>query len=69
MDPLASDALAHLKWMASMPGAKDHAWFRAKELAREFPQFYGDLPKLLTEAMRDEAVSPDAPRAEGGRRA
>jgi hypothetical protein len=45
------------------------AQFRAKELARENPQIYGDLPKLLTEAMRDEKVSPDAPRAEGSRRA
>jgi hypothetical protein len=58
MDPLTSDALAHLKWMASMPGAKDYAWFRAKELARDYPQFYGDLPKLLTEAMRDPSQLP-----------
>lgn len=46
--------LAHLIWMASMPGAKDHAWFRAKQLAREWPQMFGDLPQLLTEAMRNE---------------
>jgi hypothetical protein len=69
MDPITADALAHLKWMAAMPGAKDHAWLRAKQLASECPQFYADLPRLLTEAMRDKASTPKAPGAERVRRA
>lgn len=51
--------LAHLVWMASMPGAKDHAWHRAKEMARTCPELWADMPRLLTEAMRDEASGKD----------
>jgi hypothetical protein len=47
--------LAHLVTLASDPGWKDHAWFRAKELAREHPSLYGDVPDLLTAAMREQA--------------
>lgn len=37
---------------------KAYAWRRAKELAAESPM-YADLPRLLTEAMRDETSRKD----------
>jgi hypothetical protein len=43
--------LAHYVAMASIPGAKEAAWQSVQELARKWPQFYGDLPKLLTDEM------------------
>ena len=53
-----SQVLAHLVWMARMPGAKAHAWHRAQELAASDPLF-AELPAKLTEAMRDSgSTSP-----------
>ncbi|WP_298929180.1 hypothetical protein [uncultured Ramlibacter sp.] len=51
-----TEVLAHLAWMARMPGAKAHAWHRAQELAKLDPMF-GDLPARLTEAMQSHAAS------------
>ena len=46
------ETFQHLLDMARNPGFKDHAWFRAKELAKECPELYGEMPRRLTEAMR-----------------
>lgn len=51
-----SEMLAHLIWMASMPGAKAHAWFRANDMARNHPVLYGDMPVLLSNAMAKGAA-------------
>lgn len=48
-------AVAHLVSMASIPGAKAQAWFSANDFARRFPQEFGDLPMLLSNAMAERA--------------
>jgi hypothetical protein len=59
--------LDHLVRMARMPGAKAHAWYRANDLARMHPEFYGDMPTLLVQKMdglaNDKAAQPDQPKA------
>ena len=49
------EVVAHLAWMAAMPGAKAHAWYRANDLARTDPALYEKVPYLLTVAMQKEA--------------
>ena len=53
------DFLAHLVWMASIPGSKAHAWHRAKEMAAMCPEMWGDLPQRLMEAMRARCENLD----------
>ena len=55
MDPL-SEALAWYVHLAQEPGWKAQAWHSAQALARDYPAVYGELPKLLTEAMQKEAA-------------
>ena len=43
--------LNQLIWMASMPAAKDHAWFRAKELDSEPYGFYKGIKDDLVNFM------------------
>jgi hypothetical protein len=42
---------AHIHWMASMPGAVDHARLRVKELSRS--SLYSALPDLIRELMKE----------------
>lgn len=44
--------LAWLIQMAKMPGAKDHAWRRAKELAADESGLWPEIDKRLAEAMQ-----------------
>lgn len=46
--------LAWLIQMAKMPGAKDHAWRRAKELATDDSGLWPEIDKRLAEAMQQE---------------
>jgi hypothetical protein len=46
-----AELLAHYVTLAKIPGFKAHAWHRVQELARLHPVLYGELPRLVTEAM------------------
>lgn len=49
--------------MAGTPGWKAQAWHSVNTLAQQHRQFYGDLPALLTAAMKEKANdSPDGNR-------
>lgn len=39
--------------MAKNPAWKAYAWGQVKALAANWPQFYGDLPARLTQAMTE----------------
>jgi hypothetical protein len=43
--------LAWLIQMAKNPGSKDHAWYRAKELAACRSELWPEMDKRLEEAM------------------
>lgn len=45
------ELLDHYVQMASVPGAKAQAWHQVNVMAREYPNFYGDMPMLLSNAM------------------
>lgn len=49
--------------MASNPGAKAHAWHRAKELAADKSGLWLDIDKRLTEAMKEAEPANADPRA------
>lgn len=42
--------LAHYTALALLPGWKGHVWHRIKEMARDCPELYADLPHDVTEA-------------------
>lgn len=44
--------LAHLLKMARLPGAKHHAWYRAKELSADGSGLWKGIDKELAEAMK-----------------
>jgi hypothetical protein len=48
------EILSHWIAMASLPWAKAQAWRSAKDLAAQYPAEFGDLPKLLEEAMKEK---------------
>lgn len=50
MTPFRSRVLAHLVWMAQRD--KAYAWAASKHYAQLCPQELGDMPQLLTAAMR-----------------
>lgn len=52
-----AEMLAHLTRMARLPGWKAHAWFRANDMAREYPEGYGDMPGLLMQEMNPPSAS------------
>lgn len=62
----SSPDLAHLVWMARMDGAKAHAWHRAQEMAKTCPEMWADMPRMLTEAMRETVRSETSARPAGG---
>lgn len=59
-----NDQLTWLIQMAKMPGAKDHAWRRAKELATDDSGLWPEIDKRLAEAMQSASPSPSAPSAD-----
>ena len=44
--------LAHYVTLAKEPGWKAYVWDRVQQMAAEEPDLWGDMPKLLTQAMR-----------------
>lgn len=49
------DQQALLDWyigLAQDPATKAYSWDRVKEMARDFPSVYGDLPTKLAAAMQ-----------------
>jgi hypothetical protein len=52
MDPLLETTLRWYTHLASQPGFKEHAWFQAKQLAKDHPSVFWKLPDLLVEAMQ-----------------
>jgi hypothetical protein len=55
------ELLAHYVSMASLPWAKAAAWHSVNDLAQRFPREFGDLPDLLTAAMRERSDGPNEP--------
>ena len=41
--------------MGQIPGAKDYAWARVKEMAAQAPELYAELPELVRQAAREKA--------------
>lgn len=48
-------ALAWYVHLASQPGWGAYVWHRVKEMAREHPSVFGDLPELLKAEMQKRA--------------
>jgi hypothetical protein len=46
----------HYLKLAKSPATKAYAWLRVNELAKEWPEYYGELPAKLTAAMQKEAA-------------
>lgn len=49
------DLAQALEWythLARQPGFREYVWHRVQEMAREHPSVFGDLPAMLTEAMK-----------------
>lgn len=52
-----NEQLAHLKWMASIPGAKHYAWHLAKELAEDRSGLWPEIDKVLAAEMKAAGLS------------
>ncbi len=52
--------LAHLVWMARMPAAKAHAWFRVQELEKEPYGFYVGIQDEFLAIMRKDKPAENA---------
>lgn len=51
---LYEDTLKHLIWMAKMPAAKHHAWYRAKELDQDASGLWVGIKDDLVKHMKDQ---------------
>jgi hypothetical protein len=49
-------ALAWYSDLASTQGWKEYVWHRVNQMAKESPRVYGELPRLLTEAMEKKLI-------------
>jgi hypothetical protein len=49
-----ASALAWYTQLAGTPGWREYAWRRVNDMARDYPAVFGDLPRLLTEAMHEK---------------
>ena len=49
--------LAHLVRMASIPGFKDHAWRRAKQLDADPTGLWAGIARALTDEMQRQAAA------------
>ena len=56
MCPEVKKALDWYTHLAQQPGWKGQAWHSVNELARGHPSVFGELPRLLTEAMERIAI-------------
>lgn len=45
--------LNHLVWMAKIPGAKQHAWYRAKELEKDPSNLFTGIAQDLVKEMKN----------------
>ena len=41
--------------LGQIPGAKDYAWSKVKEMAAQAPELYAELPELVRQAAREKA--------------
>lgn len=41
--------------LGQIPGAKDYAWAKVKEMAAQQPDLYAELPELVRQAAREKA--------------
>jgi hypothetical protein len=57
------DHLTHLIVMANMPGAKAHAWHRAKELDADQSGMWTGIAADLERAMRSQKSVAEAPES------
>ena len=48
IEALKAERLADLTRMGMDPAWKDYAWGHAKQMASDSPEFFGDMPELLT---------------------
>lgn len=46
------DLIAWYAFLGGMPAWKAHAWHQVNELAKLYPDLYGDMPALLTARMK-----------------
>jgi hypothetical protein len=53
------ELVKHILSMAELPWAVEHARFRVRELVKQDPALFGDLPKLLEEAMKEKTNGND----------
>ena len=58
-EPLQARVLAHLVRMAKLN--KSYAWWAAKHYAALHPDELGEMPQMLTQAMRANAVAQREP--------
>lgn len=49
--------LAHLVRMASIPGFKDHAWWRAKQMAADPSGLWAGIAQALSDEMKRRAAA------------
>lgn len=56
MNALLAETLDWYIRLAQEPGWKGQAWNSACALAKEHPSIYGELPRLLTDAMERKAI-------------
>jgi hypothetical protein len=54
--------LQHLIRMASIPGFKEHAWYRAKELSATPEELFLGIDKRLIEEMNARATGKTGPQ-------
>ena len=47
--------------LGQIPGAKDYAWAKVKEMAAQAPELYAELPELVRQAARNEIRKPQNP--------
>jgi hypothetical protein len=61
MDPILKRSLDWYVFLARQPGWKAQAWHSANELAKEHPQFFWNLPAMLTKEMQSNERNKDRP--------
>ena len=48
--------------LGQIPGARDYAWHKVKEMAAQAPELYADLPELVRQAAREKATAAEKGR-------
>lgn len=52
MDPMLKQRLDWYSHLARQPGWKEQAWYSVRQLAKEHPAFFWQLPELLVKEMQ-----------------